>query len=318
MTKPLVSILLVSYNSDHIFKDCLELFLDISRDLACEIVICDNHSDTKPSLSVLNANADISKIKLHHADKNRGFAWGMNKAASLAKGKYLLITNFDSVFSGEDLKNCLKYLETQPAVSGVSPLVESDSGGIDSATCRRAPDLHSMMIEDTLLSRLLPSSISHQRLYCPDFNLNRIFFPALASGCFLMIRKELFFEIGPFDENFFLYFEDADLSYRLYLQGKGIHCLPHIRIHHQGQQSSRSTPEKRRLFWHRSYYLFISKHLSPLHCRILALLRLIDLFFQLFFKMPRAVFQGRCLFLLKQHIQLMKLALKVLKGTALA
>jgi len=208
-----VSVIIVSYNSANYIRECLNSIFRLTRQ-PVEIIVFDNASsdDTQDII-----REEYPEVKLIESATNLGFAAANNRAARLASGKYLAFLNPDTVVERDWLEPLLKALESRSDIGAVTPMLVLGSD----------PDRINACGNDIHFSGLT---------YCRDFGAPRYegepFEVAAVSGAAFMLRKDLFWALGGFEEHFFLYYEDTDLCLRLRLIGFCCVLVPNSKVRH--------------------------------------------------------------------------------------
>lgn len=173
-----------------------------------------------------------------HTGKNCGFGAGHNigiRKASTAK--YHLVLNPDVQFEPDALKELLAFLELNESVGLVMPRVFYPDGS-PQKLCKRLPAPFDMLARRTfpgLLKRLYRNRMGLFEL--SNINTNMVLSVPYLSGCFMLLRKKALLECGLFDERFFMYFEDVDLTRRIHERYETVY-YPHVRITHRHERGS--------------------------------------------------------------------------------
>lgn len=203
-------------------------------------------------------SADNWVFECHHNPDNPGFGIANNRALLGSDARYLLILNPDAELADDALDNALALLESDPEVVAVAPRVVNDSGERE-YLCKQNPRLLTFLLRGFAPARL--RGRFSKRL--GDFEMRAETAEGvaqadvpIASGCCLLVRGDAFRAIGGFDERYFLYFEDFDLSLRLAGHGRIVYLASMNVVHHGGQAA-------RKGMWHiwqflRSARLFFS------------------------------------------------------------
>ena len=214
--QPSVSVIIVSYNSADCLPECLDSLAPIIAS-GVEVIVTDNAS-TDDSCAVVRDR--YPAVKLIEAGGNLGFAAGCNLGAAQSSGELLVFLNPDTVVEPGWLAGLLQAYEADPAHTGiVMPQIVLYDAPDRLNTCGNA--LHYLGF-----------------CWCPDYRKPRLaasepFGVAIASGaCFLMPRA-LFERLSGFDDDYFLYHEDVDLSWRTRLAGFDIICAPASVVRHR-------------------------------------------------------------------------------------
>lgn len=218
---------------------------------AWEIIVVDNASaDSSGQLL-----ADFSpEVRVISSAENLGFAAGCNLGAGEAKGEILLFLNPDVILDPEaltELESALCALENAGAVCGRM----RNPDGTFQSNCRNLPTAVNILASrGSVVGRLFPS-----RQYTLPDSPRPIAVPAAAATC-LALKRDFFEALGGFDERFFMYFEDTDLSLRVGRAGKSIYFIPTAGgVHHWGA-GSRATRFRRARWHHRSTLEYFRKH----------------------------------------------------------
>jgi GT2 family glycosyltransferase len=240
---PLVTVIAVNYNC----KKWLERFFSSLRAQTIfnrvEVVLVDNTST--------DGSAEICQKELANwpngvflpTGGNYGFGGGNNRGAAVAKGKYLLFVNPDVWLEPNCLEELVRGTEAAGAGAGSARLLDYDSDYVQ--TCAASGF-------DLFGYPMVPRK---------DQNPERPFVIAT----FLFIRRDLFQKLGGFDDEFFLYGEELDLSWRTWISGDAIVSIPSAKIHHQGVSSGDRTVENRtneskRFYANRNHMIAILKN----------------------------------------------------------
>lgn len=208
---PILSVLIVTYESANEIVACLE---SIPSELSLgkvEILVVDNDSrDGTPEL----VEKQFPYISLIRAGGNLGFSRGNNLAYAKCTGQTILYLNPDTVVNAEALESCLKRLLDEPNIGIISPKLVQADGTLDLACRRSIPSIWDGFTRATGLARLFPQSkffAGYNLTYLSDDDTYPV---GCVNGAFMMIRRDILDKIGLLDEQFFMYGEDLDLCYR--------------------------------------------------------------------------------------------------------
>jgi N-acetylglucosaminyl-diphospho-decaprenol L-rhamnosyltransferase len=249
--EPMVSAVMLNYNSKYFPKMCVEAFYRGRMDFPFEFIAVDNASTEHVSLGYLEKTADAGKIKLVRAKKNLGFGGGNNLGAREARGKYILILNPD-IFVGEDsVQKMVSYMEAHPDVGVLGPqLVYPDDKIQDS--CRRHMKFRDLVVKRTFLRRLPLLRRRVDRYTMEDFDHSVTQEVDLLVGACLMIPRKVYEEIGGFDERYFLFMEDFDLCREVAKAGHKVVYHPEVAVTHNHKRLSSGSVFKllrQKVFW---------------------------------------------------------------------
>lgn len=249
-----LSIIILSYNTNKLTQQCLSsLFDSLSKNkpLKTEVIVIDNgsrdrsveklkaqNSKLKPSESegkTTNKNSNIS-FKLILNKRNLGYPKGNNQGLKITSGKYILFLNSDTIADKINFPALIEYFEDNPKVAVLTVKVVLPNGELDPAAHRGFPTIwnsfcYLMGLEN--IFKYIPfinKIFGGYHLVHLDQNFtHEIDSP---SGAFYLVRADLIKSLGGFDEQFFMYGEDLDLSYRIKQLGYKILYYPHFSIAH--------------------------------------------------------------------------------------
>ena len=235
----MVTISIVTYNSRYIFNVLNQLKAELGTDSIYDIHIYDNHSETA-YLEKLTTYEPF--ITIHRAEENQGFGHGHNQVLFNASTKYAIIFNPDVLVTKDVLDRLLDRIKIDKNIAVVSPKVLNEDGTTQYLV-RQKLDVFDYML------RFIPfqfvKKIFDKRLSiyeCRDLSDTETTDIKMGSGCFMLIDREKFVEIGGFDERFFMYFEDNDLCLRFGKAGYRILYTPFepvVHMYEKGAHKSR-------------------------------------------------------------------------------
>jgi len=259
-------VILVNYNGKVFIEDCLDSLIRDPFYEQTEILVVDNGSkDESPEL----IREKYPVVNLLINTENRGFAWANNQGIQVSRGDYVLLLNTDTAVPPGALRELLSILKSDENIGAVGPLLYSNENQYQVSFGYKVDFLHE------LLKRSILNYIWKKRLRY----LRRDIAVRWLSGACILIRKKSLEEVRFFDDNFFLYFEDIDLCYRLQQKKYKLILTPSVRVYHKGGGSSVAESLKNRLHYRRSQLYFYQKHNSRLSLFLLKIyLRIVFLF----------------------------------------
>ncbi len=254
------AVLLVNYRGYDDLERCLSS-LEPHLGLDDEVVIVDWESDRK---ALRRAATAWPRAELVPRTDNRGFAAGVNLAASRSKAPFLFLLNPDAVAEGPVVRVLESWLTEHPdvAVAGARVL---DADGRLQQSARRFPDLTTWLGgRSTWLSARFPGNWLTRRNLLADRALEsgQPIDVDWVSGACLMTRRDVFERLGGFDEGFFLYWEDADYCARVADAGLRRMYVPTVSVRHAAGRSASHDPEPAIRAFHRSAYRLYWKRAS--------------------------------------------------------
>lgn len=252
-----VHIVIVNWNSGDLLRECLASLARFGDDKVARIVVVDNGS-VDGSDAVEGAAPALEIIR---TGKNLGFGTACNLGARGAQAPYLLFLNPDAALFEHTLRTTLDYMDSGAAAhTGICGIRLRDERGEIQRHCARFPGLRSYLGYSLGLSRLLP------RMFPPwlmeDFDHRESRAVDHVIGAFFLIRRELFEELGGFDERFFVYLEDLDLTRRAATAGWTTWYLAEAEAYHKGGGTSEQVRAHRLFYTQRSRILYAFKHFS--------------------------------------------------------
>lgn len=256
-----VSLLIVSYNVRQYIAHAIDAIIKSDLD-DFEIIVIDNNSfdNTVPYLK--ERYSHLRQIKIFQNTENVGFGSAVNQAAAIAKGKYYLILNPDTIIQEETISTLKDYLEDNPNVGMVGPKILNADGTLQLACKRSFPTLSVALPKLLGLSRLFPNSKWAGKYNLTYLDEDQISSVDAISGSCMFIRSFLFHELKGFDERFFMFGEDLDLCSRIWKNNYEVHYVPNTQIIHYQGESVKSAPFDSINEFYNAMILFVDKHFS--------------------------------------------------------
>ncbi len=265
-----LSIVIVNWNSRDLLEQCLRTLAATGTRCRYEVIVSDNASadgSREWLAQVAQANPQVHCV---FSDDNAGFGVGANRALPYCRGRYVLFLNPDSIIR-EPLDTLVDMAdEIGPACGAIGGRVLNADETIQ-LSCRERWTLPALIAAYTLAYAGLPS-VTLQRQRMAGWDHAELRDVGALSGCYLLAPMRVLQEVGGFDPNYFLYFEDADLCYRIRRAGYRITYAPVSAIIHLGGEANRD-PEhiQRRLYGFQSARYFARAYLGAGQARILTL-----------------------------------------------
>lgn len=216
-----LSIIIVNFNSTDLLRNCLESLTDVSIDGGCEIIVYDN-GDADPKFGALKN--DFPSVKFIIEKRNISYAAANNSGEKHASGENLLFLNPDTIVGKNALKNMITFLESKEECAIVGPRLVNADGIVELSYAYDSNILSELYMRSV---KKMPTPIKY-RLY----NMNKIKKVDVVVGAALLIRKDVFEQVGGFDEIFPLYLEESDLCKRVRMLGWKIYYYPKAEITH--------------------------------------------------------------------------------------
>jgi N-acetylglucosaminyl-diphospho-decaprenol L-rhamnosyltransferase len=212
VSAPDVSILVVSHNGPAWLERSLRAVLDEARpECSCELIVADSASDA-PTRDLLETWQDRATVIW--SQENIGFARGCNMAARRASGDRLLLLNPDAVVEPGCVDALVEFLDARPGAGLVGGRTMRPDGGVDPSSCWGRPTLWSTFCFAVGLSTAFRRSLAFDPESLGMWERDSVCEVDIVTGCLLMTTRGTWDRLGGFDEDFFMYGEDADLSLR--------------------------------------------------------------------------------------------------------
>jgi GT2 family glycosyltransferase len=252
----LISILIVNYRTYEELAACLDSLRPFLAD-DLEVIVVDHVSEPVAAAQLVRR---FSWIQLIAVNTNPGFAAGVNRAARSATGRHLLLLNPDCFVDGDVAHALAAWLEGHPRVAVAGGLVRQSDGSIQ-ASARRFPNVTTGFAGRTSwLSRVWPGNAwTRRNLVAREDQRDPVEVDWVSGAC-MMVRRDAFDEVGGMDEQFFLYWEDADLCFRLWRVGWLTVYNPAVGITHLTGRSSALARKQSLIAFHRSAFRYFVKH----------------------------------------------------------
>lgn len=252
-----LSIVIVSWNVKGLLKKCLESIFQNQGNLELEIVVVDNASQDG-TIEMVKKNFPL--VNLIANTNNLGFATANNQGIAKSHSDFILILNPDTLVIKNALEKMLDFLQQNYQI-GIAGGKHLNPDWTLQPSVRRFPSFWPIFFILTKIAKIFPNIPSVYDYLAKDFNYRLAQPIDQVAGSFLMLRKKTLEEIGLFDENFFIWFEEVDLCKRAKTAGWQIWYIPNAEVIHYGGQSfnQKLTWEKQKLFFQSAWYYF-KKH----------------------------------------------------------
>jgi len=246
-----LSVVIVSYNVCHFVCQCLDSVQKASEGLDTEVFVVDNDSadDTVETVAEL-----YPWVRLVANHDNVGFARANNQAIRQSCGEYVLLLNPDTIVAEPTLRQAVHFMETHPQAGGAGVRMHNADGTLAPESRRAIPTPWVSFCKMMGMSR---------RYYMSHLSWDEPARIEVISGAFCLLRRKALDQIGLLDEDFFMYGEDIDLSFRLLKAGWENWYLPFDIIHFKGESTQKSTFRYVHVFY-QAMLIFFRKHYSHL------------------------------------------------------
>ena len=253
----LLSVIIVNYNVKYFLGICLKSVEKAVAGVEAEIIVIDNAS-VDGSLDYLKPKFPL--VKFVENKQNIGFGKANNQGLSISKGKYILFLNPDTIVAEDSLTDCLFFIDTTAKAGACGVRMIDGSGRFLPESKRGFPAPMTAFYKLSGLAAMFPRTRLFAKYYLghlPEKEKNEV---DVLAGAFFLTSKKVLDEIGAFDEQFFMYGEDVDLSYRIQQAGyKNFYNPSTTIIHFKGESTKKGSLDYIRLFY-RAMSIFVKKH----------------------------------------------------------
>ncbi|MFC2296362.1 MAG: glycosyltransferase family 2 protein [Prevotella sp.] len=255
-----LSVIIVNYNVKFYLEQCLRSVRKALEGIDAEVIVIDNHS-RDGSVEYLSARfPDYTFISSNH---NLGFARANNRAIEQSRGEYVLLLNPDTVVSETSLHAVLDFMDghLRAGAAGVRMIKVDGSDALESR--RGVPSPMTSFYKMSGLCRHFPQSRRFGKYYMSYLSWTEPAQIEIVSGAFCMLRRKALDEVGLLDEDYFMYGEDIDLSYRLLKGGWENWYVPVKILHYKGESTQKSSFRYVHVFYE-AMLIFFRKHFGHL------------------------------------------------------
>ena len=246
-----LSVVIVSYNVRELLTACIDSVVKAAEGIDTEVFVVDNKS-VDDTIEVISR--DYPWVHLINNKENLGFSKANNIAIRQAEGEYVLLLNPDTVVAEGTLRGAIEFMDQHPEVGGAGVRMHNADGTLAPESRRAVPT--PMVAARKMLGFT-------KRYYMSYLSWDEPGQIEVISGAFMLLRRKAIDQVGMLDEDFFMYGEDIDLSYRLLKGGWQNWYLPLDIIHYKGQSTQKSDFRYVHVFY-QAMLIFFRKHYSHL------------------------------------------------------
>ncbi len=259
----MIDIVIVNYKSIDLTLKCLKSVYDSIGDIPVRIFVQDNHSNNGVD-RIINAFPGVLLTKFYF---NMGFSKAVNKGIRQGTAPYVLLLNPDTIIKEGFFDWILQYIESNPDIGIIGPKVLNADGSLQGSARAFPKPWMAVFGRNSLLTRYFPNNPISRK--CILSTANDGVTPMLVdwiSGACMLIRRKAIDDVGLFDENFFMYWEDCDWCKRMWENGWKVVYFPKASVVHYIGGSSIQRPIPSIVEFHKSCYKIIKKYnLTPLY-----------------------------------------------------
>ncbi len=272
-----LSVIIVNYNVRFFLEHCLHSVYTASKNLKVEVIVVDNNSSDGACLMVRKKFPDVILIE---NKKNLGFSCANNQALRIAKGRYCLLLNPDTVVEENTFEKCICFMNEHEDAGALGVKMIDGKGNFLPESKRSLPTPSIAFFKIFGFSRLFPRSGLFGRYHLGFLKKDEIHKIEVISGAFMFIRKKVLEKTGLLDEDFFMYGEDIDISYRIIKSGYNNYYFPDTTIIHFKGESTKKGSLNYVILFYKAMKIFADKHFSKNNASTFSLLINIAIFFR--------------------------------------
>lgn len=260
-----LSVVIVNYNVAAFLEQALASAQKAMRNIDGEIFVVDNNSADNSVAMVRSKFPDVHLIENHD---NVGFARANNQAIRISKGEYVLLLNPDTVVEEDTFEKCIAFMDAHPQGGGLGVKMVDGNGRFLPESKRGIPYPSSAFYKLFGLSKLFPKSTKFGAYHATYIGEDETAEVEVLSGAFMLLRKEALDKVGLLDEDYFMYGEDIDLSYRILKGGYKNYYFPETRIiHYKGESTKKGSLNYVYVFY-KAMQIFAQKHFSSNNAKL--------------------------------------------------
>ena len=245
-----VSIIIVNYNTSHLVLDCVKSIKEKTESVSYEIIVVDNNSPHDEGLSLLSENEDIIFVK---ADENLGFGRANNLGVMKAHGEFLFFLNPDTLLMNNAIFKMVQFLRKESNVGACGGNLYDVDGKPTHSFSKLFPSITKEL--DFAFNRSI-SKILFGKSYEFNYSLSPMKV-AFVTGADLIVPQKVWKEVGPFSDDFFMYYEETELEFRIKKTGYHIYSVPEARIVHlEGKSFDLNVEREKRILRGRFVYFY--------------------------------------------------------------
>ncbi|MDO9391704.1 MAG: glycosyltransferase family 2 protein [bacterium] len=280
---PELSVIIVSYNVRQLLTECIASVINSCRDIEHEIIVVDNASADGSAEAVKN---QFPKVKIIANPKNSGFSAANNQGYKISRGRYILLLNPDTMVNPGAVKTVLEFLKASPKAGLAGCRLLTGSGRLQPSI------INYPSITENILTAFYLDRFFYRNRWEKTYYREGPLAIDIPAGAFMMVSRQVLGQGPLFDEGYFMYSEEAGLSWRLKAKGFQNYYVPGVEIIHLGEQSTSPREVEMYRMLQASKLKFYYGHYSPAQAFFLSLSLWLVLVSRLLTSVPLLPFKG--------------------------
>ena len=287
-----LSVVIVSYNVKHFLEQCLHSVRAAAAGLDAELFVVDNASVDG---SVKMVKEKFPEVICIANQDNPGFARANNQAIRLSTGEYILLLNPDTIVETDTFTKIISFMDSHTDAGGLGVKMVDGTGRFLPESKRGLPTPAVAFCKIFGLSRLFPKSKTFNKYHLGYLDKDKTHQVEILAGAFMLLRRSVLDKVGLLDEDFFMYGEDIDLSYRIIKAGYQNYYFPEARIIHYKGESTKKGSLNYVFVFYTAMIIFARKHFSAKNAQLFSILINIAIYFRAFLSIVSRVLKNTLL-----------------------
>ncbi len=254
-----LSVVIVNYNVKYFLEQCLNSVSKASNNLTTEIIVVDNNSVDGSCAMV---RQKFPGVRLIENKQNLGFSKANNQAIKISAGRYILLLNPDTVVQEDTFSRVVAFMDSHPDAGALGVKMIDGKGNFLPESKRSLPTPLVAFYKIFGLAKLFPKSRIFGKYHVGYLSNEKIHKVDVLSGAFMLVRREAFEKAGLLDEDYFMYGEDIDLSYRILKADFNNYYFSETTIIHYKGESTRKSSINYVVVFYKAMLIFARKHFS--------------------------------------------------------
>jgi GT2 family glycosyltransferase len=230
-----LSVIILNYNVRYFLEQCVQSVQAALHGIDSEIIVVDNNS---PDDSCTMMKSRFPEVKLIENKVNTGFPKGNNIGVASAKGRYICILNPDTVVAEDTFSKVLAFAQKQQNLGIIGVKLVDGTGNFLPESKRGVPTPKVAITKILGLYKVFPKAKAFTKYYAEHLEQNQTGKVDILVGAFMFMERNLYNEVGGFDEDYFMYSEDMDLSYTVLQKGRNNYYFHEATVvHYKGEST---------------------------------------------------------------------------------
>ncbi len=272
-----LSIVIVNYNVKYFLQQCLSSVFNAIKNVEAEVWVVDNNSVDG---SVEMVKKSFPQVKLIANTDNKGFSKANNQAIKQSNGEYVLLLNPDTIVEETTFEKVVDFMDNHPKAGGLGVKMIDGKGNFLPESKRGIPTPEVAFYKMFGLTSIFSKSKRFAKYYMGHIGVDETNKVEILSGAFMLLRKSVLDKIGLLDEEYFMYGEDIDLSYRILKAGYDNYYFADTTIVHYKGESTKKGSLNYVFVFYNAMIIFAKKHFAKKNAHFFMILIKFAIFFR--------------------------------------